>query len=101
MITNYPDKYVVVEITDQTHGTFRKILGSWHGGYLGSDSYRLSSAIKEFSETEDSYEFITETSMYVCKKNSHGMNLIATSVYANLIDHAKSVGSAVRIIDDF
>lgn len=101
MITNYPDKWLILEITDKTHGTFRKILGSWYGGYLGSDSYRVSSAVQKSTETENDYEFVTETSVYICRKGSQGMNPIATTVLVKMTNHAESVGSTVKVINDY
>ena len=37
-----PDRWVIVEINSPEHGKIRKVLGSWYGGYLGSDSWRMN-----------------------------------------------------------
>jgi len=97
MITNYPDKWVIVEISDGTQ-TFRKILSSWHGGYLGSDSWRLSSMIVSTNESEAEYHFTTETSQYVCNKNAVGMNLITCGVLSDLIEKAKLSNTEVKVV---
>ncbi len=101
MITNYPDKWIVLEISSENHGTFRKILSSWYGGYLGSDSWRLSSVIINCSENEHAYEFNTETSSYICNKNSLGMNLMARDILKKLIDHSASSNITVKAIDNY
>ena len=98
MITNYPDKWVVIEISDGDN-TFRKILSSWYGGYLGSDSWRLSSMIVTTKESENDYYFTTETSAYVCNKNAIGMNLIASGVLKDLIEKAKLRNTEVKVVD--
>lgn len=98
MITNYPDKWVVVEISDGSN-TFRKILSSWYGGYLGNDSWRLSSMIVSTKESENDYYFTTETSAYVCNKNAIGMNLIASGVLKDLIEKAKLRNTEVKVVD--
>jgi hypothetical protein len=98
MITNYPDKWVIVEISDGTQ-TFRKILSSWYGGYLGSDSWRLSSMIVTTNESEAEYHFTTETSSYVCNKKSVGMSLIASGVLNDLIEKAKLSNTEVKVVD--
>jgi len=98
MITNYPDKWVIVEISDGTQ-TFRKILSSWYGGYLGSDSWRLSSMIVSTNEGETEYHFTTETSQYVCNKNAVGMNLIACGILSDLIEKAKLSNTEVKVVN--
>ena len=98
MITNYPDKWVVVEISDGSN-TFRKILSSWYGGYLGNDSWRLSSMIVNTKESETEYHFTTETSAYVCNKNAIGMNLVASGVLKDLIERAKLRNTEVKVVD--
>lgn len=98
MITNYPDKWVIVEISDGNH-TFRKILSSWYGGYLGNDSWRLSSMLVDAKESETEYHFTTETSAYVCNKNTIGMNLVASGVLNDLIERAKCSNVTVKRIE--
>jgi hypothetical protein len=98
MITNHPDKWVIVEISDGNQ-SFRKILSSWYGGYLGSDSWRLSSMIVSTNESEAEYHFTTETSSYVCNKKAVGMNLIASGVLNDLIEKAKLSNTEVKVVD--
>ena len=98
MITNYPDTWVIVEISNK-NSSFRKILASWYGGYLGCDSWRLSSMIVSTEVNENEYNFTTETSNYVCNKNSGGMNLIASGILNDLIEKAKRNNFTVKVID--
>lgn len=98
MITNHPDKWIIVEISDGSN-TFRKILSSWYGGYLGNDSWRLSSMIVNTEVNEKEYIFTTETSVYVCNKNTYGMSLVASGVLNNLIEKAKLRNTEVKVVD--
>ena len=45
MSNERPDSWVIVEVTTPKIGTIRKILCSYYGGYLGNDSWRISSGI--------------------------------------------------------
>ena len=57
MVSPYiPHKWVVVEFKTNDGEVNRKVMASWYGGYLGSDSWKLSSGITETVEHEDHYE---------------------------------------------
>ena len=75
-----PDRWVVVEM-NSVHGNIRKILGSWYGGFAGSDEWRFSSGITEVIEHDNHYEIHNHSgSIYTCYKNSIGM-----SSYTNMV----------------
>ena len=75
-----PDRWVVIELDYEGVKT-QKILSSWYGGYVGSDSWRLSSGITEVEELEDSFVFKNESgSVYTCFKNRYGMSAYTGSV---------------------
>ena len=75
-----PDKWVVIELDYEGVKT-QKILSSWYGGWVGSDSWRLSSGITGVEELEDSYIIKNESgSVYTCFKKRYGMSAYAMSI---------------------
>ena len=75
-----PDRWVVIEIVMEGVKT-QKILSSWYGGWVGSDSWRLSSGITEVEELEDSYIIKNESgSVYTCYKVRYGMSSYAMGI---------------------
>lgn len=71
---NYaPDKWVMIEIKgDDPH---YKIFGSWYGGYLGSDSWRMNSGITSAKQDETCFYFSGSSgSAYRCHKEAYGAN---------------------------
>jgi alpha-tubulin suppressor-like RCC1 family protein len=97
--TYIPDKWVVVEIKTNDDEVNRKVMASWYGGYLGSDSWKLSSGITETVEYEDHYEFINHSgSVYKCGKNSFGLSGYAYSVLESFKKDIERQGS-IEIID--
>ena len=79
---NYtPDRWVIIEV-DSIAGKHRKVLGSWYGGYLGSDSYRVSSGITKVVDRRKHYEIENESgSVYICYKGAEGMSSLTSGVY--------------------
>jgi hypothetical protein len=76
-----PDRWVIVEM-NSVHGNIRKILGSWYGGFAGSDEWRFSSGITEVVEHDNHYEIHNHSgSIYTCYKNSVGMSAYTTTVF--------------------
>ena len=68
----------------------QKILSSWYGGWVGSDSWRLSSVITEVEELEDSYIIRNESgSVYTCFKKRYGMSFYAMTVLEDIKKQAK------------
>jgi len=92
-----PDKWVVIEINNGVQ-TYRKILGSWYGGFAGSDSWKLSSAIDEIIIEDDVYHFYNHSgSLYNCHKSSYGMSSYAGSIYQGWVDESEKEDSRVKI----
>lgn len=84
-MSNYtPDLWVVVEMNSE-HGKIRKVLGSWYGGFGGSDSWRMNSGIEEVLDQGDYYDVIGYSgSVYKCYKGNEGMSSYTNRVYNNL-----------------
>jgi hypothetical protein len=97
--TYTPDGWVVVELRTNDGVVSRKVMASWYGGYLGSDSWKLSSGITETIEHEDHYEFINHSgSVYKCGKNSFGLSGYAYGVLESFKKKIEGHGS-IEIID--
>jgi hypothetical protein len=82
-MSNYtPDRWVVIEVNSPEHGKIRKILGSWYGGWAGSDSWRMNSGIEQVIDQGDYYDVIGWSgSVYKCYKGAEGMSGYTTTVY--------------------
>jgi microcystin-dependent protein len=81
-MSNYtPDLWVIVEMVTEKN-TIYKVLGSWYGGYLGSDSWRLSSGVTKVIEHDNHYEVHNHSgSIYTCHKGVEGISTYTTSIY--------------------
>lgn len=97
-----PDLWVVVEI-DYDGEITKKVLASWYGGYLGSDSWKLSSGITKVTEYADRYEFLNHSgSVYICYKTVWGMSGYTSGVYNDLFSRAEALpNTQVRLCNEF
>ena len=96
-----PDRWVVIEV-EHNGEVMRKVLGSWYGGYLGSDSWKISSSINEVVELPNAYEFHNESgSIYIGYKNSYGTSSYAQSVFNGLQKQSEEAGIRIRVVEDF
>lgn len=70
-----PDRWIVIEVKENNNEEpIRKVFAGWLDGYLGSDSWKLSSGIIKIKEDEKAFEFINVSgSVYRCHKNAYGM----------------------------
>lgn len=105
-MSNYtPDKWVIVRITSKEHGTIDKVLGSWYGGYGGSDSWRFSSGITKIeAKLDDKHpHYLVHNhsgSIYMCYKNCVGMSVYTAGVAENLFTQMEESGMGMmRVID--
>ena len=74
-----PDRWMLIKITgDNPH---YRVFGSWHGGYLDNDSWRMNSGITSMIEEDDHYLFIGASgSTYACHKDMYGANSYGMSI---------------------
>jgi hypothetical protein len=103
MSTYYPDKWVLVEFDSPGNGKITKVMASNYGGYLGGDSWKLSSGVNKITKTEQGYEFLNDSgSVYFCHKDGYGMSGYTSSVYSNFVNQIKELndGSTIRILDE-
>jgi len=81
MSTYVPDRWMILELIHNDE-TIIKIFSGDYGGYLGSDTWKLSSEIEEFIPHADHYEFKNASgSVYKCYYNCYGMSGYMTSIY--------------------
>ena len=98
-----PEQWVIIEIKDEKTDTpLYKVFGSWLGGYLDGDRWRMNSGITSVEEAGDYYYFFGETgSCYQCPKKRYGTGTSYTSgVLQNLIDTVKKLdnGHSITIV---
>lgn len=70
---HFPDKWVILKIEGREK-IFYKVFGTWAGGYLTVDSWRLNSGIVRVEEDEDHIRFIGRSgSVYACTESMYGI----------------------------
>ncbi len=68
-----PDGWNIIKLIS-TESTYFRVFGTWLGGYLGSDSWRLNSGITKVIERDLYYDFKGASgSLYRCYKNREGL----------------------------
>ena len=100
-ITETPDRWVVLELKVNDK-IYYKIFGSWAGGYLDGDRWKMNSGISSVEEDDDYYYFIGYSgSCYKCHKKGYGvMTSYSQSVLDNLIDKAGEMDASVSVLLD-
>lgn len=67
-----PDEWILVKV----NGTdpYYRVFGSWRGGYLDGDSWRLNSGVESVSKEGDFFLFYGSSgSIYKCHKDTYGV----------------------------
>lgn len=78
-----PERWVVVKIENDS--PYYKVFGSWAGGYLDGDRWRMNSGIARVEEDLDYYYFYGHSgSCYQCHKKGYG---VATSYSQGILDN--------------
>ena len=75
-----PDKWLLIK-TPKCY----KVFATWHGGYLGSNSWRINSGVESF--TEDGDFFLIKGfsgSIYRCHKRSYGTTAYGASMLTQI-----------------
>jgi len=86
-----PDAWVILELVTPEE-TIYKLLAGWIGGYLGSDSWKLSSGIESMNEFDDRYEFPNYSgSLYVCYKNNEGMTGYTSTIFNGFVRQIEGI----------
>jgi hypothetical protein len=91
-----PDKWIVVKIDGED--PHYRILGSWSGGYLDGDSWRMNSGIVRVEADDNYLKFYGSSgSCYVVHKEMWGTNMIGQGTYDK---YKASLGDKFNIVDD-
>lgn len=79
-----PDKWILVRLYSPIHGEAFRVLASWYGGYLGSDSWKLSSGVVKEEDCGDYIDFHSQSgSVYRCYKRAQGMSGYTHGVFSS------------------
>ena len=100
-MTDYtPDRWVIAKIVTKESEVFYKVFGTWLGGYLSGDSWRMNSGITKVKLIDNHYEFYGNSgSMYKCHKDQTGMSSYTTSVANNIMENLEdSLGYSMEIL---
>ena len=90
MSTYSPDKWQIIKLTNEEHGTHYRVFAVWFGGYLDGDSWKMNSGITKASFTNDIYEFEGSSgSVYCCHANGYGTSGYGQGVLQQMIDDSK------------
>ncbi len=94
-----PDLWAVVKVTREGEDKDFRILGSWYGGYLGGDHWRMSSGVVDYEDHEDYYAFFNHSgSIYICMKSGVGMSGLAAMALQNITAQGCEQNIQVEII---
>jgi hypothetical protein len=95
-----PDRWVIVHITSKEHPPIDKVIGSWYGGYGGSDSWRMNSGIEKIEDKGDFYNIHGYSgSVYQCYKGCEGMSSYTRAVMSNMATLLEESGKGMmRVI---
>lgn len=81
---NTPDKWVLVELKNLTDNkSHYRVLGSWYGGFAGSNSWKLSSGVlpEKLERTDTFYKSPQESgSTYTMYHGCYGMSGFTSGV---------------------
>lgn len=85
-----PDMWVLVKIVTDEEELY-KVFGTWRGGYLSGDSWRMNSGIRSVTKRPSSFVFHGYTnSEYICYFEKYGTSMYSLAI----LDHYISKSSA-------
>jgi len=101
-VTESPQKWVIVKITGEDEKVHYKVFGSWSGGYLDGDSWKLNSGISKVDEDEENFYFHGFSgSCYKCRKGKYGIaTAYSVSVLDSLIERALITDVLFTVLED-
>lgn len=95
-----PNRWLVVSIThnDKTH---YRVFGTWGGGYLNGDSWKLNSGITKATLIDGVYQFEGSSgSVYHCHETSYGSTGYGCGVLDNMIKGALEQGTIIKVLNE-
>lgn len=96
-----PDRWVIVRVASKHDEPIDKVMGSWYGGYAGSDSWRFSSGITKIIEHDDRYEVHNYSgSIYELFKGAEGMAAYTAACLKKMTAQLEESGEGtIELID--
>jgi hypothetical protein len=98
-----PHRWVVIQIKSNLYkSNLYKVFGTWYGGYLSDDRWRMNSGIVSIEEDDDFYYFKGySNSMYKCNKKSYGTSFWTRGILNSIIEEAKNISEVeITILDE-
>lgn len=95
-----PDLWTIVRITSPDNPRIDKVVGSWYGGFGGSNEWRMNSGIEKIVEHELYYDVVGYSgSVYKCYKTSQGWSAYTNMVMNNMATQLEEGGlGMMRVI---
>jgi len=76
-----PDRWVIIKVSYENGEIENRVLASWYGGYLGSDSWKLGTGIQNHEKVGSVYAFTGSSgSTYHCHDGCYGMSSYTQSI---------------------
>lgn len=89
-----PDRWLIVELDGGNY----KVFGTWHGGYVAGNSWRMNSGIVRVDEDKEAYHFVGHSgSVYHCRKGSYGTTEYGNQVLEGILGIVKKRGFGYMI----
>ena len=104
-MTTRPNKWTILRIEKSDGEVINKVFGSWSGGYLDGDSWRLNSGIEKVEYHDDRFVFQGYSgSTYTCSKDRYGIagssNYAVSDDLLNMMNKAVWVNSVEILPED-
>lgn len=94
-----PDCWKIVEIDTSEHGKIYKVLGSWYGGFAGSNHWKLSSGIEDVKLDDGTYVLPQASgSVYFCHEGCERISGLIGMMYASIVEKLEGIAT-VRMLD--
>lgn len=95
-----PNRWCVVKFTTLKDGTWKRVFCGDYGGFTGSDTWKISSAIEAETKQEHHIEFHCQSgSTYKCF-GKPGMSAYMKNMYAHFVNQGKETGLFTIEIDE-
>jgi hypothetical protein len=98
-ISEKPDRWAIIKLPND----YYKVFGTWGGGYLDGDIWKLNSGISNVEQDENFYYFIGFSgSCYKCHKKAYGiMTSYGLGVLNKIIKQGNGQVELMEDVDDW
>jgi len=94
IISETPERWVILRLPDNNY----KVFGTWSGGYLDGDRWKLNSGIEKVDQDDDFYYFTGFSgSCYKCNKRSYG---VATLYGQSVLNKIINTNEQIELMDN-